>query len=106
MPAMSTPAAPGLDPRADIAALTAAIVDIDSVSGNERQLADAVEHALRVHAGHLEVLRDGDTVIARTDRGLPQRVLLAGRLDTVPLAIDIHSPSRIRDGREGLVGRG
>ena len=106
MTAMSTPAAPVLDPRADIAALTAAIVDIESVSGNERQLADAVEHALRVHAGHLEVHRDGDTVIARTDRGLPQRVLLAGHLDTVPLAVDLPSTSRVRDGREELVGRG
>ncbi|WP_394214453.1 succinyl-diaminopimelate desuccinylase [Brachybacterium vulturis] len=106
MTTMSNLAPPVLDPRADIVDLTAAIVDIDSVSGNEQALADAVEHALREHAGHLHVVRDGDTVIARTDRGLPQRVLLAGHLDTVPLADNLPSTRRVRDGREELVGRG
>ena len=106
MTPMSNQAAPVLDPRSDIADLTAAIVDIESVSGDERALADAVEAALREHAPHLEVLRDGDTVIARTHRGLPQRVLLAGHLDTVPLADNLPSTRRTRDGREELVGRG
>ena len=104
---MTTPApAPFLDPHAGIVDLTAAIVDIESVSGNEKQLADAVETALRSHAAHLEVIRDGDTVIARTHRGLPQRVVLAGHLDTVPLADNLPSSRRTRDGREELVGRG
>lgn len=106
MTAMSNQAAPALDPHADIVALTAAIVDIESVSGNEQALADAIEQALRAHAPHLEVLRDGDTVIARTHRGLPQRVLLAGHLDTVPLAGNLPSTRRVREGREELVGRG
>lgn len=101
----TAPFAP-LDPHADIVDLTAAIVDIESVSGNERALADAVENALRRHAPHLEVIRDGDTVIARTHRGLPQRVVLAGHLDTVPLADNLPSTRRVRDGREELVGRG
>lgn len=99
-------AAPVLDPRADIVDLTAAIVDIESVSGDERALADAVEQALRSHAPHLEVIRDGDTVIARTHRGLPQRVVLAGHLDTVPVADNLPSRRRTREGREELVGRG
>ncbi|WP_114855827.1 succinyl-diaminopimelate desuccinylase [Brachybacterium sp. YJGR34] len=97
---------PRLDPFSDIVDLTAAIVDIESVSGNERVLADAVEDALRTHARHLEVIRDGDTVIARTHRGLAQRVLLAGHLDTVPVADNLPSSRRVRDGREELVGRG
>ncbi|WP_233190798.1 succinyl-diaminopimelate desuccinylase [Brachybacterium sp. UMB0905] len=103
---MTATAAPVLDPHADIVELTAAIVDIESVSGNEKTLADAVEQALRTHAGHLTVIRDGDTVIARTDRGLPQRVLLAGHLDTVPVANNLPSMRRTREGREELVGRG
>ena len=106
MTRMRTQAIPALDPHADIVELTAAIVDIESVSGNERALADAVEAALREHAPHLEVLRDGDTVIARTHRGLDRRVLLAGHLDTVPLAGNLPSTRRLRDGREELVGRG
>ncbi|MBB5831952.1 succinyl-diaminopimelate desuccinylase [Brachybacterium aquaticum] len=103
---MTSHAAPALDPSADIVDLTAAIVDIESVSGNERALADAVEQTLRAHAPHLEVLRDGDTVIARTARGLDRRVLLAGHLDTVPVADNLPSSRRTHEGREELVGRG
>ncbi|EWS80698.1 succinyl-diaminopimelate desuccinylase [Brachybacterium phenoliresistens] len=101
------PTAPAvLDPRADIVELTAAIVDIESVSGNEKALADAVELALKLHAPHLSVLRDGDTVIARTELGRAQRVVLAGHLDTVPVADNLPSRRRVREGREELVGRG
>ena len=106
MAPMSTRPAPALDPSADIVDLTAAIVDIESVSGNEQALADAVEQALRTHAPHLEVLRDGDTVIARTHHGRDRRVLLAGHLDTVPVAANLPSSRRLREGREELVGRG
>jgi succinyl-diaminopimelate desuccinylase len=79
-----------LDLRADGAALTAALVDFPSVSGTEGPLADAVEAALRSVAG-LEVTRDGDTVLARTSLGRPRRVLLAGHLDTVPIADNLPS---------------
>jgi succinyl-diaminopimelate desuccinylase len=85
-----------LDLAADPVALTAALVDIESVSGNERALADAVEAALRA-LGHLEVTRDGDALIARTSLGRPERVLLAGHLDTVPVADNL--PSRIEGDR-------
>ena len=73
-----------LDLRQDVALLTAAIMDIDSVSGNETPLADAVESALRAIPG-LNLVRDGDAIIARTELGRPERVILAGHLDTVPL---------------------
>ena len=64
--------------------LTAAVMDINSVSGNEKQLADAVEAAL-AEIPQLTVVRDGDAIIARTELGLGERVILAGHLDTVPL---------------------
>lgn len=69
---------------ADPVALTRALVDIESVSGNEVEIADAVEAALR-DAAHLSVRRIGHTVVARTDLGRARRVVLAGHLDTVPL---------------------
>src|SRR5689334_9769989 len=75
---------------ADPVALTRALVDIESVSGNEREIADAVENALRKCA-HLSVQRIGHTVIARTDLGRDQRVVLAGHLDTVPIADNFPS---------------
>jgi succinyl-diaminopimelate desuccinylase len=76
-----------LDPAvlADPVALTRALVDIESVSGNEREIADAVQAAL-LAAPHLSVSRLGNTIAARTDLGRPRRVVLAGHLDTVPLA--------------------
>ena len=83
-----------LDVSKDAVALTAAIVDVESVSGDERVLADAVEVTLAA-AEHLTVFRDGDAVVARTSLGLDRRVLLGGHLDTVPIAGNL--PSR-RDG--------
>jgi succinyl-diaminopimelate desuccinylase len=67
------------------AALTAQLVDVPSVSGEEGPLADAIERALRPFA-HLTVSRDGDTIVARTELGRAERVILAGHIDTVPLA--------------------
>jgi succinyl-diaminopimelate desuccinylase len=69
----------------DPVALTRALVDIESVSGNEAAIADEVEAALRV-APHLAVERDGNLVLAHTRSGRGQRVILAGHLDTVPIA--------------------
>ena len=85
-----------LDLAADAGALTAALVDVESVSGNEARLADLVEAALR-NLPALAVERDGNVVLARTDLGPRERVVLAGHLDTVPIAGNL--PSRLRRGR-------
>ena len=79
-----------LDPAGDLVTLFRAIVDIESVSGHERELADEVAAAL-AGCDHLRVERDGDTVIARTFLGRPERVVIAGHLDTVPLAGNLPS---------------
>ena len=94
----------------DALSLTRQMIDIPSVSGQEGPLADAVEAALR-SAGFgsvpaLEVLRDGDAVCARTRLGLPERVILAGHLDTVPIADNVPGRAEIRDGVEVVWGRG
>jgi succinyl-diaminopimelate desuccinylase len=81
-----------LDLTGDLIALFRRIVDIESVSGNERALADEVEIALR-QLPHLAVERDGDTVVARTRLGRAERVVIAGHLDTVPVAGNL--PSRV-----------
>lgn len=82
-----------LDLHGDPIALTAALVDIPSESRDEARIADAVESALREQTVGFEVIRSGDSVLARTNRGLPSRVMLAGHLDTVPIAENL--PSRI-----------
>lgn len=90
--------------------LTAALVDIESVSHNETAIADAVEVALREVAQadeSIEVLRIDNNVIARTHRGLPQRVILAGHLDTVPTADNVPSMRGVdAQGRDTLFGCG
>lgn len=85
---------PVLDLRGDLDALFRAVCDVPSVSGDERALADAVEAALRT-VGHLEVVRDGDTVVARTALGRERRVVVAGHLDTVPLTVPPNLPTRV-----------
>jgi succinyl-diaminopimelate desuccinylase len=94
---------PDLDLTADPVELTRTLCDIESVSGNEGPIADAVEAALR-RLGHLQVTRDGDTVVARTQLGRAERVVLAGHLDTVPLAATPNLP--VRQEGERLYGRG
>ncbi|KID29003.1 succinyldiaminopimelate desuccinylase [Prauserella sp. Am3] len=86
-----------LDLHADPVDLTAALVDIPSESRSEKVIADAVEEALRSQAPHLEVVRNGDAVLARTNLGRPSRVVLAGHLDTVPENANLPS-SRTDDG--------
>lgn len=72
-----------LDPDADVIDLACQLIDIPSVSGQEGAIADAVEEVL-ADALHLTVVRVGNTLVARTDRGAPHRVLIGGHLDTVP----------------------
>ncbi|GAA1157547.1 succinyl-diaminopimelate desuccinylase [Nesterenkonia sandarakina] len=95
----------------DVAALTEAIIACESVSGNEKALADAVESALQ-DLGGLSLHRDGDTIIARTETGAGQRIILAGHLDTVPLPSTPGSRGTVPpsweqiDGEQVLYGRG
>ena len=79
-----------LDLAQDAAALTACLVDVASVSGAEEPLADAIAGAVRA-LPHLAVHRDGNAVVARTSLGRPERVVLAGHIDTVPIAGNLPS---------------
>ncbi|MCW2790632.1 MAG: succinyl-diaminopimelate desuccinylase [Aeromicrobium sp.] len=84
-----------LDLSSDVVSLTAALVDIASESLAEAEIADAVEAALRTYP-HLEVVRDGHTIVARTRLGRAERVVIAGHLDTVPA--NNNWPSRLEGG--------
>ena len=102
-PADPTTAGATLDLSADVTSLTAQVCDIESVSRDEKTLADAIEAALRP-LPHLEVVRDGNTVVAHTSLGRAERVVLAGHIDTVPLTAVPNLPTR-RVG-DDLWGRG
>jgi succinyl-diaminopimelate desuccinylase len=90
--ASSATAWPALDLSSSPDVLTAALVDIPSVSGTEGPIADLIEAALRAE-GRFQMERIGNSVLARTDLGRPTRVLLAGHIDTVPIADNV--PSRL-----------
>lgn len=96
---------PALDLSATSVSLTRTLCDIPSVSGDETTLADAIEAAL---AGlpHLELYRNGDTIVARTDQGRAQRVVIAGHIDTVPINGNVPTRDITIDGSELIWGRG
>ena len=103
--ASGEPARLRLDLTASSIDLTQAVCDAESVSGNETALADAIERALAGHA-HLEIIRDGDTIVARTNLGRDHRVVIAGHIDTVPLNNNLPTRFETIDGIDYLWGRG
>ncbi|MDR6140961.1 succinyl-diaminopimelate desuccinylase [Microbacterium foliorum] len=94
-----------LDLTASSVDLTRAICDIPSVSGDEKTLADAIEEAISVYS-HLEVIRHGNTIVARTNLGRAQRVAIAGHIDTVPINGNVPTKDLEIDGVAHLWGRG
>lgn len=94
-----------LDLRQPLPDLLMAITDVESVSGHEKELADLVEAAMH-SAPHLEVVRDGNCVVARTHLGRERRVIVAGHLDTVPVANNLPSERHEVDGEDRVYGRG
>lgn len=96
---------PALDLTATSVDLARTICDVPSVSGEETPLADAI-HAAVSALPHLDVYRDGDTIVARTDLGRPQRVAIAGHVDTVPINANVPTRAVVIDGAPHLWGRG
>ncbi len=94
-----------LDLTASSLDITRAICDIPSVSGEEAPLADLIEEAVRA-LDHLEVIRDGNTIVARTNIGRAQRVAIAGHIDTVPINGNVPTRDIEIDGEAFLWGRG
>ncbi|MFC0682251.1 succinyl-diaminopimelate desuccinylase [Lysobacter korlensis] len=102
---VADPTLPVLDTTASVVELTRQLCDLESVSGNEAAIADAIQAALAT-ASHLEVIRDGDAVVARTNLGREHRVVLAGHIDTVPVNENLPTRFETEDGVEYLWGRG
>ena len=94
-----------LDLTASSVDLTRALCDIPSVSGDEQTLADAIEEAISAYP-HLEVIRHGNTIVARTNLGRAQRVAIAGHIDTVPINGNVPTRDVEIDGVPHLWGRG
>ncbi len=85
--------------------LTRQLCDIESVSGAETTIADAIAAAL-VESDHLELVRDGDAIVASTRLGREHRVVIAGHIDTVPLNGNLPTRYESDGGVDYLWGRG
>lgn len=96
---------PGLDLTASAIDITRFICDVPSVSGEEAMLADLIHEAIGGLA-HLDVYRDGDTIVARTHLGRERRVAIAGHIDTVPINRNLPTRTIDLDGEVYLWGRG
>ncbi|WP_210479368.1 succinyl-diaminopimelate desuccinylase [Naasia sp. SYSU D00948] len=96
---------PSLDLTMSSIDLTRTICDIDSVSDREGPLADLIEESVSA-VPHLRVTRHGDTIVARTELGREQRVVIAGHIDTVPINGNVPTRFETIDGVEYLWGRG
>ena len=94
-----------LDLKSDVVDLTRVICDIESVSGNEKEIADSIEEALKAYP-HLEVIRDGDAIVAKTNLGRAKRVVIAGHIDTVPVANNLPTKLVSLERSHVLFGRG
>jgi succinyl-diaminopimelate desuccinylase len=85
----------------DLLAKTAAFVNIASVSFEEKEFVDWLQADLEP-LPWLTVDRIGDNLIARTDLGRPERLILAGHTDTVP----VHDNAVARIDGDTLFGLG
>lgn len=94
-----------LDLSKDTVEITRAICDIESVSGNETALADAIWEQVS-KLTHLECERHGDAIVARTRLGRARRVVIAGHIDTVPVNDNLPTFRETVDGVDYLSGRG
>ena len=75
---------------ADLLKLTAALVDIPSVSHHEREVTDHLQAVLEP-VPWLSVTRVGENLVARTELGRSSRLILAGHTDTVPANGNEHA---------------
>jgi succinyl-diaminopimelate desuccinylase len=96
---------PKIDLSVSAVDVTRQLCDIESVSGDEVRIADAIAETLAGY-DHLEVVRDGDAVVARTRLGRAQRVVVAGHIDTVPLNRNLPTRFETDGGVDYLWGRG
>jgi succinyl-diaminopimelate desuccinylase len=94
-----------LDLSVELSELLCSLIDIPSESRDEQVIADSVEQALS-DVPHLDVVRDGNTIVARTNLGRDHRVVIGGHLDTVPANQNMPSRRATVEGEERIYGLG
>ena len=67
----------------ELGKLTLDLVNISSVSKDEKSIADSIEESLQ-ELSHLKLTRVNNSLVAQTNFGNKQRLVIAGHIDTVP----------------------
>ena len=67
----------------ELGKLTLDLVNISSVSKDEKSIADSIEESLQ-ELNHLKLTRVNNSLVAQTNFGNKQRLVIAGHIDTVP----------------------
>ena len=67
----------------ELSKLTLDLVNISSVSKDEKSIADSIAEALKKYS-LLKITRVNNSIVAQTNFGNKQRVVIAGHIDTVP----------------------
>lgn len=78
----------------ELSKLTLDLVNISSVSKDEKSIADLIAEALKKYS-HLKITRVNNSIVAQTNFGNKQRVVIAGHIDTVPA--NNNFPGKIND---------
>ena len=78
----------------ELSKLTLDLVNISSVSKDEKSIADSIAEALKKYS-HLKITRVNNSIVAQTNFGNKQRVVIAGHIDTVPA--NNNFPGKIND---------
>jgi succinyl-diaminopimelate desuccinylase len=94
-----------LDPTQTLVELTIDICNIESVSSNEAELANEIE-AVLAHQPHLQLTRDGNAIVAATNLNRDSRVIIAGHIDTVPVAENLPAQLHHFEREQVIFGRG
>lgn len=89
----------------DVAELAFSLVNFPSVSREEAPLVNQIEDIWRGYR-HLQVTRVGNTLVASTNLGRAQRVIVAGHIDTVPIKDNGYARWIEEEGQPALWGRG
>ncbi len=67
----------------ELGQLTLDLVNISSVSQDEKLIADSIEEVLKQEE-HLKLSRINNSIVAQTNFGSNKRIVIAGHIDTVP----------------------
>jgi len=91
-----------IDISRSLSDLTADLVAINSVIGNEKEICDKIEEVFIKN--NLKIDRIGNSIVARLDLQKNKTIALVGHLDTVPLSRENQTVPEIKDGN--LIGLG